>query len=145
MANRRTITSSNIIFFLLVEDLLSNTQIQGYAPDEIFDFGDIPPNEALMGADGLLAAGKIFTAVKQKISLQANSLSVDFFDVWKRGEDESGDSFLATGYITIPSLGMSYTCTGGVLTMYKPVPAAKKVLQPSQFEITWEKVVPSKV
>jgi hypothetical protein len=44
--------------------------------------------------------------------------------------------------VTLTSVGKSFALITGFLSRYKPVPDAKKILQPQKFRITWQSVLP---
>ena len=94
-----------------------------------------------MGVDGRLSAGFVFMPIKQTIALQADSPSTFMFENWYAKQQAIKDVYRATAQIVLPSVGMVYTCSNGVLTHYAPISDAKKVLQPRKFGITWESIV----
>jgi hypothetical protein len=53
------------------------------------------------------------------------------------------DKMQWSGVVTLPGISKKFTMVNGVLTRGKPIPDAKKVLQPQTYEITWEKVLPA--
>ena len=136
------ITSANAVFIISVPDALPvPQQLQGFSTDDIFDADDIAPVEVMMGVDGNLSGGFVFTAKPMSISLMAGSASNTFFDAWQAAQEASTSALVAEGVITLTSLGRAYLCTNGFLTRYKPISDAKKVMQPRRFQITWESIV----
>ena len=141
MAAPRTITSANAILMLSIPGIFDTpVAIQGFAADAAFDVDSVPTAETAMGVDGKMSAGFIFSLYKQKIHLQADSESVDVFDIWDEAQRSEKDIFFAAAQVTMKSTGKIYTFTKGVLSNYKPLPDAKKKLEPQDFEITWESV-----
>lgn len=137
------ITSANAVFTISVPLLLPVPQrLQAFAADDIFDFDDVDAGEVIMGVDGFLSSGLVFAAKPQNISLQADSPSVAFFDAWYAGEQAAVFKAPASGVVTFPALGKSWTLVTGFLSRYKPVPDAKKVLMPQKFRITWQSTIP---
>ncbi len=138
------ITAANAVFIVSVPLLLPiPQQLQGFAADDIFDFDDVDAAETLMGVDGTLSAGMIFAPKMQNITLQADSASNgSLFDPWYAGQQAATAVFPAQGVVSFPSLGTSWTLITGFLTRYKPVPDAKKILQPRRYRITWQAVTP---
>lgn len=141
-----SITGSTAIFQLAVINLFPiPVQLQGFAADDIFDTDDIEPNEVLMGVDGILSGGRVNVPVAQTIHLQADSQSNQVFDQWNAAEQALQDSYIANGIVTLTGLGLKWTLTRGFLTRYKPIPQAKKLLQPRTYRITWNLVSPAPV
>lgn len=141
MATPRTITSANSVFSLAVLNLFNVPQkIQGYSADTAFTTDPVASAEAHMGVDGLLSGGFTPQPRKIKIKLQSDSDSVLIFDQWFAAQQASRELYYANATIDIPALGKSFACRKGILTSYKQIPDAKKVLDPSEYEITFESV-----
>ena len=141
-----TLTASNSVYMLTVIGLFDvPQQLQGWATDDMFDTEAIENVELLMGVDGKLSAGWIPTMKKQTISLQADSDSNLIFDSWATAEESQREKFIAAGIIRLPALGLSYALVRGFLSSYRPVPPAKKILQPRQFGITWNQILPAPI
>ena len=71
--------------------------------------------------------------------------SIAIFDNWIKTQNQVREAYAANAVIVLPATGMKYTATKGVLTKGKPLPDAKKVLQPVSYTITWESITPSEV
>jgi hypothetical protein len=141
---RRNLTAANAILLLSVTGLyLTPQRIQGFSTDDAFDVESVEGAEVMMGVDGLLSGGFIPKERKMTITLQADSLSNDFFDNWVSAQDVARELYIANGSVAIPSLSKKYTLTRGILTTYKPLAGVKKVLQPRSFGITWQAVAPA--
>jgi hypothetical protein len=115
-------------------------QLQGFAPDAVFDIPAIKSAEATIGVDGKKSAGFVFVLVPIQYMLQADSNSNSFFDTWHAQNTAAQDDYAASGLILVPSIGTKYILTNGSLTEWKPGPDAKKLLQPRRHEITWESI-----
>lgn len=138
----QSITSSNAILMLGVKSLFTTPQqIQGFTADDIFDTDDVDTSEIVMGLDGKLSAGYVPVAIKQNYTIMPNSASNSFFESIYASEVAAKEKYWLFGVISLPSISRSYVLTNGIMTGYKPVPDAKKVLQPRKFSITWELVV----
>ena len=138
-----SITSANAIVMIGIPSLFPvPQQLQGFAADDIFDVDAIDSAEVLMGVDGILSAGFVFVPIKQNISLQADSPSNVIFDTWWAFGQQTKDVFFANGSVVIKALGQKWTLVKGALTSYKPIPDAKRVMQPRRFTITWQSVQP---
>ena len=139
-----SITSANAVLTLSIPLLFPvPQQLQGFAADDIFDVPSLRSAETQMGVDGVLSAGFVFVPIPQTIALQADSASNLFFDTWWTQMQATKDTYQASGMVLLPSIGMKYALSQGTLTGYKPTPAAKRILQPRQFEITWASINPS--
>lgn len=139
-----SITSANAVLMLSVPPLFPiPQQIQGFATDDIYDIPQIKSVEVLMGVDGVLSAGFVYVQIVQTITLQADSASNSFFDTWWTQMQAAQDAYAANGLIRLPSIATKFAQTNGYLTGYKPAPAAKKVLQPRTYEVTWESIAPA--
>jgi hypothetical protein len=139
-----SITAAHAIYTLSVAGLFPTAQqLQGFAADDVFDTDPLVTKEILMGVDGIMSAGFVFVAVRQGISLQADSLSNDLFDTWHAQEVAFRDVFFASGTIQLPGLGRKWTLNNGALTDYPPIPNAGRVLRPRKFYITWQSIQPA--
>ena len=98
-----------------------------------------------MGVDGKMSAGFTPYPTEQSYSFQADSRSIKIFDNWIKSMQSTREIFWAYFEITLPSTGLKYTLNKGSLTKGKPLPDAKKVLQPVTYTITWESITPSAV
>ena len=139
-----TLTGANSIITLSIETIFPTPiQLQGFAADDVADTQSIQSAETLMGVDGILSGGFVFAEVKQSITLQADSGSMNIFDQWFLAQQANLDTYVATGVLILPSLGTKWTYSRGFLTGYTPVPPIKKLAQPRKFEITWNSIKPS--
>lgn len=138
-----SITSANAVLTLSQAILFPTPiQLQGFAADDIYDVDSIKSVEDSMGVDGVLSFGFVFVAVPQNISLQADSDSNDFFDtIWTQMQ-AAEDVYPLNGTIILPGISTKFAMVNGGLTGYKPIPDAKKTLQPRRYQITWNKVFP---
>lgn len=144
MSNNNTITSANAVFLITESNTFpAGVQLQGFAADAAFATETAETAETKLGVDGILSAGWVPRAYKQNVSLQADSDSILVFDAIAGAQDIAQDVFWLTGVITFPAVGKSYTLTRGVLTNYKVMPDAKKLLEPQEFSIIWNKVQPA--
>jgi hypothetical protein len=139
-----TITAANIVFTMWVPAVFpAPITLSGFATDDAFATERVEPAEVQLGVDGILSAAYIPFVSKTIIALQADSPSLLTFDTWLAAETSAQEIYVASGIILYPSIGKSFALTGGYLTGLVQFPAAKKKLQPSSFEITWQSIVPS--
>ena len=140
----KTIESASASFILTLSDLFGPPiPIKGFSPDDMFDFDAVKPTEVVMGVDGVLSGGKINHPTVMKVHLAADSPSCLVFDAWYAAQQSTNKAYAAFAIVSLPGIGMMYACAGGWLTNHTPVSSAKKLLQPREFEITWQSVTPS--
>ena len=141
--NTRTLTSADCIFTISVDPLFPVAlRIQGFSADDITGMDSQSPKETSMGVDGRLSAGFVPTPAVQNVTLQADSLSNDFFEAWATFERTFKRALVATGQIILPSVQKTFICARGFLTAYPPMPDAGKTLKPRRYGITWQDVTP---
>ena len=139
--NGGLITSADAILVLSIAGLYPDPQqIQGFATEEAFDFGDVELVETMLGVDGNLSAGWVPVTFTQSITLQADSDSNELFEQWQLAQAQAQTPFIATGTVILPSTKKQYSLTKGFFKGFNPVPSAKKVLQPRKYSILWNKV-----
>lgn len=139
-----SITSANSQLVLTIPGVFSSSiPIQGYAADGGFTTEAIHSAETMMGMDGRMSAGFVFAETKFKITLNADSPSKSIFDDWRAFDQGQREISYAQAVLTLPSTKESYTMTNGVLTSYPGTPAGKKVLQPVEYELTFESITRS--
>lgn len=144
MADQGTITSSNSVVTISVPGLFpAPRQLQGYSADRAWTSNARVLAETQMGVDGRMTAGKVNNPVEQTFSLQGDSPSKTIFNEIARAMDQTGDVFYINGTILLPSTGESFVCSRGVLTSYKALPDASKVIDAMDYVITWESVKPT--
>lgn len=136
-----SITSANAIFTLSITGLFPTPQqLQGFATDDAFANEAIEAGEFLMGVDGKMSGGFVFTMYPQTIAFQADSTSIQIFEIWHASQITAKDIFFANGVITMKSVGTKYALTKGGLKSFSPIAEAKKVLQPRRFGLIWESI-----
>lgn len=136
-----SITSANSVFAIAIPGLFNSPQnIQGYASDDMFTQDAVESAEIVMGADGNMSAGYVFNQTPQTVTLMPDSPSMAIFDNWRQAEQVLRDKLFANATIRMPAIGKVYTLTKGVLVSAKPIPDAKKVLQPVPFVLAWQRV-----
>lgn len=118
-------------------------QIQGFAADDITDIESAKILEHLMGVDGVLSFGFVWAERMQEITLQADSVSNDFFDTINTQQEAVQDVYPLSGTIILPAIGLKFNLINGGLETYKPFPATKKILQPRKYRIVWNRVTPA--
>lgn len=144
MAGTKTITAANSVYMLSVVGLFDTPQqLQGYAADAAFSGDARTPSEVVQGVDGAMSVGFAFSLYKQKISLMPDSDSYVMFEDWLAAQEASREVLIANATIILPSINRQYNLVRGVISSIKPIVDVKKVLQASEFEITWQTVQPA--
>jgi hypothetical protein len=139
-----SLTASNAVLMLSQPIIFpAPVQLQGFAADDVYDIPAIQAGENVMGVDGILSSGFVFVPVLQNITLQGDSASNEFFDTLWTQEQATQNKYPMFGLISLLAIGQKFIQTKGFLTEYSPAPAAKKILQPRRYSITWERIVPS--
>lgn len=142
----KTITSANAQFALAIAGLYPAPQIlQGYAAEDAFSTGDISNAQTVRGVDGKMSAGFVFADLSQTITVMPDSPSLLVFNNWTVAQLAAREVLIASATIILPSISMKYVLTKGVLTMGKPIPDVKRVLQAVGYQITWESIVGAQI
>lgn len=141
-----TITAANANVTMTVPGVFATPQrLQGFAADDMFTTDSLESLEEMMGVDGNLTAGFVYVPVRQQFQLMADSPSISFFDQWWQFQQALQDAYPAFGTISMPSKNTQYAMQKGFLKGYKPLPDAKKLLQPQPFSIVWQRIVASPI
>jgi hypothetical protein len=140
-----SLTGSNSIITLTQAALFSTpVQLQGFAADEITDMEAAKILEHVMGVDGVLSFGFVWTERMQNITLQADSPSNAFFDQINSQQQAVQDVYPLAGTIILPGIGLKFTCVNGGLETYNPMPQVQKIVRPRKYRIVWNQVLPSR-
>lgn len=139
-----SLTAANTVITLGQPTLFPQPQqLQGYAADDVTDMPTVKILEHLMGVDGVLSFGYIWTERLQEITLQADSASNAVFDTINNAQQAIQDVYPLTATIIFPGIGLKFNCVNGGLEMYKPMPQAQKIYRPRKYQIVWNTVTPS--
>jgi hypothetical protein len=137
-----TLTTANSSFALVLPNLYPAGQtIQGYAADDMFTYDATEITETVMGVDGKMSIGFIYSTTKQTIMIMPNSPSYDIFDNWRTSQIALKDALFANATWTVPSIRKIFTFTNGALKSMKSAPDAKKLLGGVPVSIEWERVI----
>lgn len=138
------ISSSSAIIMLGANGLFPiPVQMQGFAPDDVFDSEALDSAEIVMGVDGKQSGGFIFVPLKWSCTLQADSPSIFFFDTIYQAEQTAIRKYILQGIVSLPSIGKKFNLNNGLMNGYKAMPDGKKILQPQKFTISWESFSPA--
>lgn len=136
-----TITSANSTGTLSIPAVFpAPVTMEGYSTDASVSLDAFKPSEPRMGVDGHLAAGFIPTPKIVKVNFEANSPTRQSMSELTIAQETSREVYPIEMVFTIPSIGRRFTYTKGYLTSTTPMPAGKKVLDPTEFEIQFERV-----
>ncbi len=139
-----TITAANAVFTLSVPQVFpAPLLLQGFATDDAFATEPVEPAEVVLGVDGIASSAFIPFLTKTIVALQADSPSLYIFDAWLGAQVAAQEIYLASASIALLSIGKKFALLAGTLSRVVQFPAAKRILQPSSFEITWQSVTPS--
>ena len=129
------ITSANATLVLTVDTLFpAGINLQQVATDQSYSQDELTIAEDRMGVDGNLVAGWVPSIKPVTIMLEASSPSyVSMAQLYRACEMKRG-IYTCTLVATVPSIGKTFTWTNGILKSGTPVPAGKKVLDPT----TWK-------
>lgn len=114
--------------------------VEGFASDDAFMADAVDIAEAQMGVDGKMSVGYTPYITKQTITLQADSPSIVLFETIVGAQNTLRTPVFLDAVLALSSVQKSYVFKLGALTRVTPFPAGKKVLQPMQYEISWETV-----
>ena len=139
-----SITAANAVVTLTIPGVYSSPQqLQGFDVDDVFDIDAVDVAETKIGVDGIMSSGYIFFITPWTVALQADSPSISLFETWLATQKAAGILYPANGLVTLQATGQKYTMTNGVLKNMKQMTPAKKVLQPRQFKIDWQRIDPA--
>ena len=137
-----TLTVANIAFTISVPDVFPVPfPVQGFSQDDVVEFPEVKPTEVLMGVDRRKSSGYVAHLIPLRITLQADSPSIFFFERWWQTLDQVTDDLPASASIISQSLGKAWAFSNGTLTSYPPGPQGKKLFQPQRFELMFESVI----
>lgn len=98
-----------------------------------------------MGVDGQLSAGYVPYATPITFVFQADSPSIEMFDIVLEAQKAAKEGFIFDGTGILQGTGEKYAMTKGFLTSATPMSTGKKTLQPRTFTITFERVTKAPV
>lgn len=141
MAIPKTITSANAELVFVIPGLFdSPSAIKGFAADSAWANDALVVAETTMGVDGHMSAGFVFNELVLKVTLQADSDSRSFFESWFETMQGYRDILYANATLFIPSTNEQFVFSKGALTSYAGTPPGKKKLDPTEYEIKFERV-----
>jgi hypothetical protein len=137
-----TLTAANSVITLMATGLFPiPQQMQGFSADDVVSTEEIALSESMVGVDGKHSYGFVAALTPQSFTFQADSPSIQFFDILIGATKIAKEAYRLDGTIYLPATGKIYVMSNGVLTKGKQVPDVKKLLQPQQYTVTWESVL----
>ena len=126
----KDITSANSSAYLYASLFPAGLKFENYSADSAWAHDNYETVEHRMGVDGHMAAG--YTPVEKSItfSFEANSPTLDGLDLLLQTTEVSKTPIFGQIVITCPSIKKTYTLVNCILTSYKMLPNADKVLSP---------------
>lgn len=138
------ITSANSILVMTVGDLFpAGITLQGFATDQSYSQDELQVTEDRMGVDGNMVAGWIPSIKPVTIMLEASSPSYSAMATLYRAMEMARAPIIVTLVATVPSIGKVFTWTDGVMKSGTPVPAGKKVLDPTTWKFDFARLTVS--
>lgn len=129
----RTLTSANSILLMRVKGFNDNfVQIEGYAADNAFDFGQGKIGETTMGVDGQQSGGFTPYEVDFNIQLAPTSISRDYFDKFTNDILTNQETRMVEFSVEILAVKKRYKATGFLVEIPGGT-TAKKVLEASTY------------
>lgn len=136
-----SITSANSVFTLSAKLAgVIGATLDGYSTDRAFFTDARQVAEVQMGVDGRMTAGYTPMPQTMSITLQADSQARAVFKAIEQTMKSTREIVWLTAEIALPSTQEKYSLSRGVLTTTKTMPDAAKVLQPVEYQITWQSV-----
>lgn len=128
------ITSANATLILTVDNLFpQGIPLYMFATDQSYSMSELTVAETRMGVDGNLVAGFVPNPKEVNIMLEAASPSYTSLATLYRATEQKRGIYQCTLIASVPSIAQVYTWTAGVLVKGTPVPAGKKVLDPTSW------------
>lgn len=135
------ITSANATAVMVVDSLFpAGFNLEAFSTDQSLAMGEETVTETRMGVDGKMAAGFVPSIKNMTISFEQFSPSVEYLEQLYQAMQANRKTYEVTLVATVPSIGKTYTFTGGVLKTAKPFADHKKVLDPVNYSFDFEKM-----
>lgn len=139
MSQSIDITSANATAILTIEDLYSTGfTLEGFSTDSAVTADDVEFAQTRMGVDGKLAAGYTPNEFAVTITLEANSSSLEKLNEMQSAMQINKKVYICHLQITIPSIGLEYKFSDGVLTSATVMPGLKKILDPTTWSFKFQ-------
>lgn len=136
----KDITSANSSAYLYASLFPAGLKFENFSTDGAWSQDEYETVEHRMGVDGKMAAG--YTPVEKSISFtfEANSPTLDGLDLLFQTTEVSQTPIFGSIVITCPSIKKTFTLVNCILTSYKLIPNAEKVLAPRNATFVCESI-----
>lgn len=139
-----TLTSANSVFTIICPQVFSIPQlIQGYATEDMFNVPQFEVARAVMGCDGKMSGGFVPAVKELDVVLQADSVSRKVFQRLLGAMESAREAIFLDAVIVLPGTAEIWNFSRGLITKAPKIPPAKKMLEPTTWQITWEDIQPS--
>ena len=133
------ITSANAVLVLGVEELYPvGVQLTNFSTDQMLSSDDMEIAQVRMGVDGGMAAGYVANPFSLTITLEASSPSLTVMQSLLMAMKTNRTTYKCSVTLTIPSIKQVHFWRNGVLANGNPVPAPKKVLDPTSWKFVFQ-------
>ncbi len=135
------ITSANASAIMVVDTLFPvGFALEAFSTDQSISMGEDTVTETRMGVDGKMAAGFVPSIKNMTISFEPFSPSVKYLEQLYQAMQANQKTYEVTLVATVPSVGKTYTFTGGVVKTAKLFTDHKKVLDPVSCSFDFEQM-----
>lgn len=136
----KDITAANSSAYLYASMFPAGLKFEAYSTDGAWTQEAYETVEHRMGVDGKMAAG--YTPVEKTINFtfEANSPTLDGLDLLFQTMEVSQTPIFGSIIITCPSIGKTFTLVNCLLTSYKLIPDAERVLAPREATFVCESI-----
>lgn len=136
----KDITSANASVYLFASLFPAGLKFENFSADSAWASENYETVEHRMGVDGHMAAG--YTPVEKTITftLEANSPTLDGLDLLLQTTEVSKTPIFGQMVITLPSLKRTFTLVNCILTSFKLLPNADRVLAPREATFVCESI-----
>lgn len=136
----KDITSANASVYLFASLFPAGLKFENFSADNAWASENYETVEHRMGVDGHMAAG--YTPVEKTITFtfEANSPTLDGLDLLLQTTEVSKTPIFGQMVITLPSLKRTFTLVNCILTSFKLLPNADRVLAPREATFVCESI-----
>lgn len=135
------ITSANATLVLTVDSLFpAGITLEQFATDQSFSMDELTIAEDRMGVDGNLVAGWVPSIKAVTIMLEASSPSYIALAQYYRANEQKRGFYRCELVASVPSIARTFIWSQGLLKSGTPVPAGKKVLDPTTWKFDFGKL-----
>lgn len=135
------ITSANATLVLTVDGLFpAGIRLEQFATDQSYSMDELTIAEDRMGVDGNLVAGWVPSIKSVTIMLEASSPSYRALANFYRACEQKRGFYRCSLVASVPSIEKTFIWSQGVLKSGTPVPAGKKVLDPTTWKFDFGKL-----